>query len=347
MADYLTSQVKVGIGIEASGALGTGVAPTILLPVNPPSLTEPSDPILDNLLRGSLYKDWGSFAGVRRVEGTLEGNLDVAQFGYLLAAFLGGTVTKYSLPSAAPTFYAYKFSIAAESRGLTVQVEDQIQTRRLLGSKIASLEIRASAAEGAVTWSASLNGMKLRISTDGDYGAAGAIPADTSEKPLIGWMGNVGIGGTGSITVDAAAGTVTEALGTAFAKLVEATITFEREIATVYSEANQREPKYIISGPLTITLAATIHFDDWALMTRYRDKAQENFFLQLTYGTANSDTERTLDLRFPKMDFAEAAAEIDLGGVTPALSYSGRALVATEGVPVEIVTVCKTSITYL
>jgi len=349
-ADVLSAETKVGIAVEAAGALGTGVAPKILLPVSPPTLTEPSDPIVDAALRGGVFRDWASYEGTRRVEGTLEGNIDVKHFCYILKALLGGTVTQTGIyKGGAVSYYAYKFATNAESRGLTIQVEDGIQTRRYLGCKIASLEIRLAAGEGPATFSISLNGMKMRIPTDTDYGATGSIPADTSEKPLLGWMTKVGIGGTGSITItpgDATTdGSVTETLGTTFAKLVECTLTFEREIATVFAAQNQREPSYIISGPLGITATATIHFDTWDDMNRYRNKNQENFFIQLTYGTENDPTERTLDLRFPKMDFGEAAAEIDLGGVTPALSYSMRALYdPTEGAPIEIVIVHNSDI---
>jgi len=353
MADVLSSQTKIGIGIEAAGALGTGVAPAILLPVSPPTLTEPSDPIVDNALRGGLYRDWASYPGTRRVEGTLEGMVDVKQLGYLIAAMLGGTVTKTGIYKGGTIqYYAYQFGVAAESRGLTVQVEDPVQTRRYLGMKIASLELRAAAGEGALGFSMSLNGMKLRLPTDPDYGAAGSIPADTSEKPLLGWHMDVGVAGTGSITITPGTatsdGSISEALGTAFGKLIECTLTFEREINTVFAANNQREPSFIISGPLGVTFSGTVHFDSWEEMNRYREKFQGNLFLKFTYGTEDDPSERTLDLRFPKMDFAEAAAEIDLGGVSPVLSWSGRALYdAGFGGIVEIVIVHDSDITYL
>ena len=67
----ISRDIKIGIARETTW--GDGDAPLRLLPIDPPSITEPYEQILDNLLRGINAVDFGAYQGSGHVEMGLSG----------------------------------------------------------------------------------------------------------------------------------------------------------------------------------------------------------------------------------------------------------------------------------
>jgi len=297
----ISAKTKVGIVKEASW--GAGGSPAKLLPVSPPTFTEPYEQVLDNALRGIPAADFAAYQGMGRIEGSLEGGAYPEELGYFLFAIMGAKATS---GTAAP--YTHVFTLAATPPSLSIQVEDDVQDVRYNGIYVSELGLTYNAAEGMLTYSASLVG-KDRVETSGT-----PIPQDTTKPPFMGWQTKVYMGGA------------------VVGELTEGEITLSREVALFWGADGLSVPSQAHVGPLSVTGRATVKFDDIAFYNRYKNKTQDEFKIEWTYGTG-SDLKK-LTFRASKMDYGEGAAEIDRTGVYISLAYSLRALYnETDGGP--------------
>ena len=170
------------------------------------------------------------------------------------------------------------------------------------GLKVAELSIRFSAAEGAVTYSASLIGKEIAA-----LGSAFAGPG-TVKDPFMGWMA------------------ASAALAGVDAALIEGEWTFSREVGLLYSAAGGATPSEVPTnayvGPLEVTARATFDFEEAALVESYLDKDQSAY--SVTFN--NTGTSETLAIAAALMDLGDGPFEIDRTGVFTTIAYSMRAL---------------------
>jgi len=289
----ISARTKVGIVKEASW--GAGGSPAKLLPVSPPTFTEPFEQVLDNALRGIPATDFAAYQGVGRIEGSLEGNAYPEELGYFLFTIMGACATSGTV---AP--FTHNFTLAATPPSLSVQVEDDVQDVRYLGLYISELGLTYNAAEGLLTFTAALVG-KERVETSGT-----PIPADTTSAPFLGWQTKVYMSGT------------------LVGELTEGELTLSREVTLFYGADGLAVPAQAHVGPLSVTGRATVKFNDIAFYNRYKNKTQDEFRIEWEYGSG-ADLKK-LTFRASKMDYGEGAVEIDRTGVYMTLAYSLRAL---------------------
>lgn len=268
------SQSAVKIGTE--GTWGDGGADT-LIPVTGVSVASVHENILDQGLRGFPARDFGAYQGPSRAEVSLEGLAFEEALSPLAACVIGGAV------------------VSSSPSSLTVAVSDGgIAAYEASGLLVSELSIRFSAAEGAVTYSASLVGKE--IASIGAFGGPGIV-----EDPFVGWM---------------AAGP---------ANLIEGEWTFSREIGLLYTGggATGYLPTNAYAGPLEVTARATYDIAASSLIADFLNKVQSSYTVTFT----NPDTAGTLAIAASKMDICDGPFEVDRTGVFVTVAFSMRALV--------------------
>lgn len=297
----LSNLTKLGFGKETTW--GDGAAPTCLIPVNPPSITVNYEQILDNSLRGIAAADFESYQGVGHIEGSLEGPFYPNEIGHMLLGIMGtGTY-------ATGTVSTHTFSLSPTTPSYAIQDENGIQTYRYSGVKFGSFGLRFNSAEGMLTYTSSFMG-KERTQP-----ATGAIPADATSAPFLGWQSTCTVGSV-----------------TGFGKVTEGEINLTREVVLHYADSGSQAPAMMYVGPLEVTARATLYFDSQSDYDRYLEKTKEKFEMTWTYGTGTD--ERELTFTASKMDFGDGAAEIDRSGSSLTLAYTMRALYnTTDGGP--------------
>jgi len=299
----LAALSKVGIGKEATW--GAGGTPVLILPVEPPSFTVPSEQILDQALRGIAARDFAAYQGVLSVEISLGGPFYPEECGFLLNAIMGTASVAGSDP------YVHTFSLGPIPPPLIVQDEQGVEAHRFTGCLAAEFSLTFNQAEGLLTYSASLTGKERT-----EVAACGLT--DQTNAPFRGWMGSVLVNGS------------------PFGKLIEGELTLSREIELHYTDGNTQLPQAASAGPLEVTGRATIRFDDIADYDRYLDKDQEPFQIDFAYGAGASL--KKLTFLASLMDFGDGAAEIDRSGTSLTLAYTMRALYnATDAGPCKFV----------
>lgn len=307
----VSSLTKVGIGKETNW--GETVVPAVLLPVAPPSFTEPYEQILDQNLRGIAAKDFAAYQGVGHVEASLTGPFYPLECGYYLLGVMGAEVKS---GDAAP--YTHAFSLGTTPASFSIEdahfVTGGPEAYRYLGMMVSELGFTFNAAEGVVECSASLTG-KSRSDI-----VTSVIPADAALAPMRGWMMHSTIGG-------------------AAACVIEGELTLAREIALVYcgsvGSGGSQAPVKAYAGPLEVTGRMTLDFTADTLVDRYTAKTQEAVVLDFVYGA--DAALKQLTFTATKVDFGEGPVEIDRSGVYVRLAYSMRMLYnATDVGPIAV-----------
>ncbi len=295
----IAALTKVGLAKEPSW--GTTTAPTVLLPVAPPTFSLPFEQILDQGLRGIAAMDFGAYQGVGRAEASLAGPAYPELVGFFFKGILGA---ESKTGETAP--YTHTFSLASTLPSFSIQDENGIQPYRYIGMLLGELGLSYSSAEGALNYTASLTGK-----TKEDVTAS--IPADASLMPFLGWTVYATINDVGAVCV------------------IEGEWTLSREIALVYcgsvAEGGTQYPVRAYAGPLEVTGRATLDFLANSDVSRYLSKYQGPFVLDFEYGSGAGL--KKLTLTATEMDFGEGPVEIDRSGVHLTLAYSMRAIYNT------------------
>ncbi len=288
---------KIGVARESSW--GAADAPQVLLPVEPPSITEPYEQILDNLQRGLYAADFGAYQGAGHVEMSLSGQFYPEEVGFLLTAMIGSPSSGTSVP------YEHDFTMAtSQPPSLAIQDEGAVYKsgatkRRYTGMLPSSLVFSFSSAEGVLAWSADLTG-KL-----GTAPGSGAIPSAVGTSPFLGWQG--------ALTI-----------GSANTRLIDAEITLEREVEMRHGSDGTQYAVAGYSGALTATATMTLDAIDNTELDYVLGHSSNTVVLTFSYGAGNA--ERSIAFTMTKFNWGEAPAELDRSGVFVTLGISGRAL---------------------
>ncbi len=224
----------------------------------------------DNSFIGSMASDGNITQGVLYCAVTGGGQVFTDTFGYLLANILGDVVTT---GTASPFTHAISLlnptsgAPTAQPGSHTLTAYDGVAAssgaRQIASSALSQLVIDFDAAASLLTYTFSANGFKSVI--------AGSRPtsAPSGVKPIAGWRGTMGLGGT--------------AVGAPVANLASAKITINREIENEFMANGTQNPLGIGRGALTAAFDATFLAQD---ETVYNDminntKPQTQFLFNL------------------------------------------------------------------
>jgi hypothetical protein len=285
----LSQITKIGIAREASW--GTSTAPTVLVPVTSDSqLTPQFEHVMDQAMRGLPVLDYEAYTGVARVEGSVAGPVYPDEIGYFLLGAMGSVSTS----AGTHTFEQYEYPPS-----FSIQDENGVQTFRYEGCMVSELTLSWNSAEGFLTYSASI------VGKDWDAAPSGAVPADATTTPFMGWQAAVSFNGSPS------------------GKFTEGEITLSREILLRYADSNSQRPTHMCAGPIEVTVTGTLVYDAATEMNLYLAGTKPSFEVAFTSG------DNVLTFSATKCSMLEGPPEIDRSEVCTTMSVGLRALYNT------------------
>lgn len=307
MPATISRDIKIGIARETTW--GDGDDPQRLLPIDPPSITEPYEQILDNLLRGINAVDFGAYQGSGHVEMGLSGLFYPEELGYFILAMMGSIST--DPPAGTAPTYEHTFTLASQPPSLSIQEEGGVYPsgshRRFIGMLPSSLTFTFTSSEGLLTWSSDLAGQK------GTAVGTAATWEDTEvSAPFLGWHAALEVGGSPNV------------------RLIDCELTLEREAAIRHALDGEQFPAAIYSGGLAVTLSMTFEANSTEL-NHVLDHDTNKVEITLTSGS--DIVVFTMNL----LNWGDAPAELDKSGVFITLGASGRAIYdPSTGSPITI-----------
>ncbi len=289
---------KFGIAREATW--GDAAAPQVMLPVDPPSITDNFETLLDQTVRGINVMDFGSYQGVGSVEASLSGIWFPEEVPFILLAMLGSVS---STGTAAP--YTHTFTLANQPPSLSFQDEGAVypeggNARRYAGMLPSSLTLTFSSEEGLLTWSADFSGKR------GTAPASGSIPADATNPPFRGWHGTMTIAGAPAT------------------RLIDLELTFEREIQIRWGADGTQYPVAGHSGGIAVTGSMTLDATASTELDYVLTHAENAVVITFSYGSGAG--EKQLSISIPRFNWGDSPAELDRSAVAITLSCTGRAI---------------------
>jgi len=308
----LSALTKVGILKEAS--FGAGGNPSVILPVEPPSFTEPIARFWDNAIRGIPALDFGGIVTTKHIEGSLAGPIFLDEFPYLPLAILGSET--FSTVDTTTGKHVFALKTDGLPPSLAVVVDDEVQEWTYKGVRCTSLTMRFSAAEGVLNFSADIVGAE-KATSDATWPALGA----PGQAPLPGWQGYVQIWDEATSAYKAWAN-----------KLIDFEIVFTRDADYRYSLPGTAEgsssPREIGLSPLSITGTITIQFTDVADEQKYRTGVQDRIKIKVIKDPAKEGVAGEVSCTWElfKIDWGEGAFEVDRTGTTLVATMRFRAL---------------------
>jgi len=218
--------------------------------------------------------------------------------------------------------YTYVFSLKTD--GLppshTFNYKEPFEDWIYYGIRVTSMTLRFSAAEGVLNFSCDWVGQRKTATT--------WTPAALTEpeKPLPGWSAYLVMGG-------------------AEVKLIDYEVVLTRDADVRYNIpgtiADAKDyPTEILLSPLAVTGTITCLFDSTA-EAKYRDGTQESLKVKLVKPgtTEGTDSERSIAIEIPIVDYGEGAFEVDRTGTTLVSTLRFRGLwdlASAKGIEVTI-----------
>lgn len=284
------------LGLTKEATYGDGGAPTLMIPSEPPDISEVYEQILDQGLRGYPAVDYAAIQGASHIEADINGVIYPDIVGWLLYGIMGDASFD---DSGTPNVHTFKAGNDPPSYAL--QDENQVQTYRYTGMRLSEFSFSFDAAEGLTEYSASFMGQSMEKIT-GD-----AIPTDEPDAPMKGCDIVVTIGGDTP-------------------RVMSGEVTLAREHAMVFSGNGDCSPTASYSGPLEVTGSLTLDFHTDDDYDRYRDKDQEEVIINIQRGVEGDTDYRSMKLQMSNTDFGDDPVELDRSGVHVTMDYSIRAL---------------------
>lgn len=288
---------KIGVAREATW--GAAPAPQVMIPVDPPTLSEPYEVLLDNSVRGVNVMDFGSYQGVGSLELSLSGLFYPEEVPFFMLAMMGSVSSTGTGP------YTHTFSLADQPPSLCIQDEglvypDGASSRRYAGFLPSSFSLSFSAEEGFLTWSCDGQG------SNGTAPASGDIPADATNAPFRGWQGTVKFNSVSNT------------------RLISADLSMERELQLRYGADGTQRPTALHSGGISVTCSMIFDATDYAEMDRVLAHGETTMTLTFTYGSGAN--EKTLAISIPTLNWGDGPVELDRSSVAATLAVTGRAI---------------------
>lgn len=313
----MTISALTKIGLAKESAWGVSTAPTVLLPITTVTLNEVWEQVLDEAKRGILAKDFNAYQGVNHIEGSLEGPFYPEEVGMLLHTIMGTSST----PSGTGP-YTHVMTLGVTPPSLSIQDEDGVRNMRYLGVKCNNFAAKFSAAEGLLTYTASLTGKLIdqNVNTLAITVPPNMSVSDNTSKTWRGWQSSVTINST------------------AYTKMITFDLTIAREVSLVYTANNTRFASAIYSGPMEVTAKLSILFDTAADFDRAHDWGNNQHPLEVTLDNGLSGANnRKVIFTMSKASWGDGNFERDRGGTYMTGSWNIRALYnTTDSGPIKI-----------
>lgn len=252
----------VGIGLEDTP--GTAVAAGMWLPSTTMNPTETVPQLLDQSMRGSAAKTYGSQPGPRSVSYALAGNLIPDVIGWPLVGILGADAVT---GSAAPYSHAISLLNSGDFQPPSYSLVDinGIEAITYAGCRFSDLELTFSAADLA----------KYTATAVGSQAASsGSLPATSYSTlpPLAAWRTAIIIGG-----------------GAADPRETDLTLTFKRTVDPIFALADSQDAYDIFAGgDLEVTGKMTGVFEVTTLRDDYRAGTETSLDVTITNGGAGA-----------------------------------------------------------
>lgn len=329
---------------DTYGAVKTGsTGDHFALPIETANLNLIIEPFNDQTKRGTASLDSEVYSTVKRIEGNIEGPFFTDEVSYFLLALLGkdtvstGTVNTHQ--------FVAKTDFSSVPSSLTIDMLDDARNFEFKGCYVSSFTMRFSAAEGILTYTASIIGQDF---TDG---SATLTDADFAEPvPVFGWTGTLNTL-TASRTAD------NELVGSSVETgLIDAEITFNRPTALTYTLQEQQICHRADPGPLEVTARFTYDWDSTAspvpgdLVGRYTADGsnRKGYRFDLTNNETGS-SKRIVRIYLPSATLLDAPLEIDRSDTAMKLNAGIRAVGNTHADltgPVRVTTTSRRTTLY-
>lgn len=259
----------------------------VTVPITGGSVSGLHEPVLDQGLRGVAAKDFGSYKGPFRAEVSAEGLANAA----VIAQFAGSIIGSGGSLSPTPLTLPVKLACGGQGLGATE-------------CGVTELTIRFNRAEGAVTYSTSMLGWAISITS---------VAQLTAEiKPLIGWKTSISIGSvTGCV--------------------IEGEVSLSREWALLYCGSDEYATASYAGG-LECTARFTVEFEEDADAMLAINHTQ----VAVTVILNDEDAGGAVTIAMPKFYLSDGPVEIDSSGIYATLVFSGRAVYMDGSGPVSI-----------
>lgn len=293
------------VAVAKESVWGTGVAPTLCIPVTGSGGGAQFDVIYDEGRRGLPSADFGACLGNGHGEFSMESLVYPVEIGPILSALLG---TENITGAADP--YTHTFTAAITPPSWTF--EDQVISgangaMRFAGGKCTSATFTWENESGAVTVSSQWMSMTPTKVT-------GTNPAVST---------TLGCGYGGWQTTVTSTGITGRVLGGEF--------TLSRELQMVYTGQNVASPAFINNAPLRYEGTLTVMADSLADFDRVLADTRQSLAIQFSY---NSTPARSLTFTSTSTFFAGAPVEYDRSalGVIVKVGFRGLHNTTDSGV---------------
>lgn len=250
----------VGIGLETTP--GTAVAASFWLPSTTMNPTETVPLLLDQSMRGSAAKDYGSQPGPTSVAYALAGSLIPDAVGWPLVGILGEDVVTGSAPvqHVAALYNGTSF----QPPSYTIVDVNGLEAISYAGAMFSDFELTLGAADLG-KWTATAVGSSAASS--------GTLPtvSYSTVPPLAAWKTTVLVGGAAS-TIE-----------------TDAVITFKRSVAPIFALNNTQTARNIFAaGDLEVTGKLTAVFEAAGLRDVFRAGTTSSVDLTVATGTGST-----------------------------------------------------------
>ena len=339
------------------GVTNTSSPPEKAIPVETANVNLMTDPFLDQAKRGAASLDGEVYETVKHAEGTIEGPFFADEAAYFIMALMGDeeavTTGATTADPSTHSFVAKTDFSNPQANSLTIDIIDDAQDFAYQGCYVSALTMRFSAAEGILTYSASIFGSTQLLAQELNNPAFAEVPA------LFGWTGQVKRStGAGSKTADDQ--NAIWAGGQVVTALIDAEFTFNRPTAPTYTARNNQNLFRADPGPLEVTARFTMDFDSTQvptaaqLATEYRDNTRKGWIFHLTNNASGALFEdREILIYIPIAAIIDQPLEVDRSETAIRLNLGVRAIhnsamtgphASATGGPVRFRVTCKSDI---
>lgn len=298
-----------GVAVEPPAAQGTPVAMTATVPLTAPMKWKDKPLFMqDKGQRGSMTEEYGQVEGVYYCDvSSMEGNVLVDTFGYLLANILGDLV---ETGTSVPYVHAASLLNPASSNSYTAQPNTNTWThydgvtptsgaRQIPGLCLSELAISWDYATKLLTWTAKGQGWKS-ISL-----GSRPTPSPSSVTPDASWIGQFAVGGPVS--------------GTPATNLETASITISRDLEIEYTGNNDQNPIVIARGAAKVATKYTFIAQDLTYYNDVMNNTQPQVQAIFSTGTGASLRALQIDMQQnaftdPESNYSKKMARWDIGG---------------------------------
>lgn len=273
---------------------GTGVAPSVGLPITEGGIVPQLPATFDNGRRGVASADFAAVLDAGHGEITLNGWAYPTSIGHFLMAIFG-TDTK----TGAGDPWTHAFTIANTVPSYTIEEDVVGGTNggiRSVGSRIASLGFSYEAASGVLQFTSNWMGKIPAVVT-------ATNPTIATELPWEGWRGTLT-----STDLDC--------------KAVSANLNFTRELHVEHTGCDTRDPYAITAGQVTVEGDVTVAVEDMSEFNLFLASTQQQFNLEFDKGGSPA---RSIAFNLDEAFLGASPLEYDRGqaGLRARLSFRG------------------------